>query len=93
LLGANVPDFRGAFLRGAGLNRNGNWGETTRAVNSWQDYKTARPSGATPFGTNLYGAHNHGRNGAPELRGALDRESKRCRHSVQSSNTLTTFLI
>jgi len=60
LLGANVPDFRGAFLRGAGLNRNGNWGETTRAVNSWQDYKTARPSGATPFGTNLYGAHNHG---------------------------------
>jgi hypothetical protein len=60
LLGANVPDFRGSFLRGAGLHSNTHWGDATRAVNSWQEYKTARPTGATPFGTNLYGAHNHG---------------------------------
>ena len=60
LLGANVPDFRGSFLRGAGLNGNGTWGSATRAVKSSQEYKTARPTGTTPFGTNLYGAHNHG---------------------------------
>ena len=60
LLGANVPDFRGSFLRGAGLNGNGTWGSATRAVKSSQEYKTARPTGTTPFSTNLYGAHNHG---------------------------------
>ena len=57
LLGAQVPDFRGSFLRGAGLNRNGSWGDSSRAVNSWQENSTARPN--TAFTTDAAGDHKH----------------------------------
>lgn len=62
LLGANVPDFRGSFLRGAGLNGNGTWGDATRAVKSWQDYKTASPrtpAKALTGTTSTAGDHMH----------------------------------
>jgi hypothetical protein len=48
LLGTKVPDLRGAFLRGAGLNVNPTWGSATRAVNSWQEDTTRMPR-VTPF--------------------------------------------
>jgi microcystin-dependent protein len=48
LLGTKVPDLRGAFLRGAGLNTNPTWGSATRAVNSWQEDTTRMPR-VTPF--------------------------------------------
>ena len=57
LLGANVPDFRGSFLRGAGLHGNGTWGDSGRAVKSWQEHSTAKPDNA--FITNTTGDHKH----------------------------------
>ena len=59
LLGTEVPDFRGSFLRGAGLNRNGSWGDSARAVNSWQENSTARPNTAFTGTTNTTGSHKH----------------------------------
>ena len=54
----NLPDFRGAFLRGAGLNANGNWGDANRQAGSWQDDSTALPNTAfTADGGNH--AHNY----------------------------------
>jgi len=54
-----LPDFRGAFIRGAGLHQNGRWGDASRAVGSWQESATARP--AKDFtGTTAYdGNHTH----------------------------------
>ena len=54
----NLPDFRGAFLRGAGLNANGNWGDASRQAGSWQGYATALPSGSSPFKTDTR-QHRH----------------------------------
>ena len=52
----NLPDFRGAFLRGAGLNANGNWGDASRQAGSWQDDSTALPDNAFTIGG---GGHSH----------------------------------
>jgi hypothetical protein len=52
-----LPDFRGAFLRGAGLNGNGSWGDAARAPGSWQEDSTARPK--TAFNTDATGSHTH----------------------------------
>ena len=59
LLGTKVPDLRGAFLRGAGLNVNPTWGSATRAVNSWQEDTTRAPR-VTPWTVSTQGNHNHG---------------------------------
>ena len=52
----NLPYFRGAFLRGAGLNANGNWGDASRQPGSWQDDSTAPPDNAFTIGG---GGHSH----------------------------------
>ena len=54
-----LPDFRGAFLRGAGLNGNGSWGDANRAVGSWQEDTTRLPR-HNAFTTSNTGAHTHG---------------------------------
>jgi hypothetical protein len=54
-----LPDFRGAFLRGAGLNRNGTWGDATHTVGNWQDDSTALPNTAFTGTTSSNGNHNH----------------------------------
>ena len=59
LLGTKVPDLRGAFLRGAGVNTNPAWGSATRAVNSWQEDTTRMPR-ITPWTVSTQGNHNHG---------------------------------
>jgi hypothetical protein len=55
-----VPDFRGAFLRGDGLNQNGIWGDAGRAVGSRQEDATKRPNTAFTGATNTAGVHTHG---------------------------------
>ena len=59
LLGIKVPDLRGTFLRGAGVNTNPAWGSATRAVNSWQEDTTRMPR-ITPWTVSTQGNHNHG---------------------------------
>ena len=61
-----VPDFRGAFLRGAGLNSNGIWGDANHTVLGWQESATGRPSTAFTGTTSSNGEHNHAAN--PRLR-------------------------
>jgi len=58
--GGKVPDFRGAFLRGDGLNQNGIWGDAGRAVGSRQEDATKRPNTAFTGATNTAGVHTHG---------------------------------
>jgi len=51
-----LPDFRGAFLRGAGLNSNGQWGDANRAAGSWQEDSTSTPKAGWTVGG---GSHSH----------------------------------
>ena len=54
-----LPDFRGAFIRGAGASARG-WGDATRQPNSWQDFSTARPGNALSGTASSAGsAHRH----------------------------------
>ena len=57
-----LPDFRGSFLRGAGLHGNAIWGDAARAVGSWQDDSTAPPNTAFTGTTSSDGIHNHAAN-------------------------------
>jgi hypothetical protein len=52
-----VPDLRGAYLRGAGLNGNGTWGAAGNTAGGWQEDSTAMPK--NPFVTASDGVHNH----------------------------------
>ena len=56
----HLPDFRGSFLRGAGLNGNGIWGDAAHTPGKWQDQSTARPNTAFTGTTNNTGNHDHG---------------------------------
>jgi hypothetical protein len=55
----HLPDFRGSFLRGAGLNGNGIWGDAAHTPGKWQDQSTARPNTAFTGTTNSAGGHTH----------------------------------
>ena len=57
--GLRLPDMRGAYPRGAGLNSNGSWGDAANAPMGWQDYATARPTTAFTATTGTAGDHNH----------------------------------
>jgi hypothetical protein len=52
-----LPDMRGAYPRGAGLNGNGGWGDAANTVGGWQEDSTARPK--TDFFTDVQGDHHH----------------------------------
>jgi len=56
----HLPDFRGSFLRGAGLNGNGIWGDAAHTPGKWQDQSTARPNSGFTGTTNNTGSHDHG---------------------------------
>lgn len=75
----HVPDFRGCFLRGAGQHQNGTWGDPARVPGSWQNYKTALPTGSSRFKTDRPGNHQHSlepfnRHGLANGGGNLDLE-------------------
>ncbi len=53
----HIPDFRGAFLRGAGLNGNGTWGDAAHVPGKGQEQGTKRPT--RPFTTDATGSHHH----------------------------------
>ena len=55
--GLRVPDYRGAYLRAAGLNGNGGWGDAASVVGGWQEDSTARPK--VEFFTDVQGDHHH----------------------------------
>jgi hypothetical protein len=55
--GSKLPDMRGAYPRGAGLNGNGGWGDAANTVGGWQEDSTARPK--TDFFTDVQGDHHH----------------------------------
>jgi len=59
LPGLKLPDMRGAYPRGAGLNGNGTWGSAANATLGRQEDATARPKTAFTATTNTAGAHTH----------------------------------
>ena len=54
-----IPDLRGAFVRGAGLNGNGRWGDAGRQVVTGQEDSTKRPGTALTGTTSSDGTHHH----------------------------------
>jgi hypothetical protein len=71
-----LPDLRGGYMRCAGLNSNGGWGDAANTVGGYQESSTARPT--TAFTADSQGDHTH------SLHYALDTVTPR---SLESSTT------
>ena len=59
LPGLKLPDLRGAYARGAGLNGNGAWGATANVVGGVQEDSTARPKAGFTGIAARAGNHSH----------------------------------
>ena len=76
--GLKVPDYRGAYLRGAGLNANG-WGSATSVAGDSQDDKTRMPVNPFTATTNRTGDHKH-------EQGYVTTDTRLYRHGYRSLN-------